>query len=231
MDTGTTIVAILGAATGLAAVVPAPLLRLIIQYCVEPRLRIDENYAQSRLYHKPTRDQISKVSDSDDVPEWRRFVHFEARSRNKRTALRCIANARIVDHPPQVKHLHEYYPLHWADVEYSEASTGAQPISIYPVWQRLDVVFTGPRVEGAQLAVPLALTDPRPGRDSYLPPGQYIIEVIVSCENGKADSKTVAIESPHHWECLSKGIEVKKKRDKWVEVKKKRGKWAGVRGL
>jgi len=139
---------------------------------------------------------------SIDTEETRRFVHFEVKSQ-KGMARRCLAKARILKHPADMTVLQEEFPLHWADVPYSTVSTEAEPVDIGDRPRRLDVVFTTSWLSGQSwLAMPLALAAPGKVPQAALPPGEYTLEVTVSCENGKGDASIIRLVSPNDWEDL-----------------------------
>ena len=140
---------------------------------------------------------------SIDTEETRRFVHFEVISKKGRFAHQCTAKARIIKHPPDVTILQEEYSLHWADAPYSTVSTEAEPVDIRTEAKRLDVAFTTSFHSGQSwLAMPLALAAPAKVPQAALPRGEYTLEVVVSCENGKGDAQTIKIISPNDWQDL-----------------------------
>ena len=55
---------------------------------------------------------------------------------------------------------------------------------------------------GCWLAQPLALYNPAPNLESYLPPGSYRINVRVGCDTGEGDSREFILQSPISWEEL-----------------------------
>jgi hypothetical protein len=57
--------------------------------------------------------------------------------------------------------------------------------------------------KGCWLAQPLALDNPDPRLESYLPPGDYRIRVTVECEGGEGDSAEFILTSPISWEGLA----------------------------
>ena len=147
---------------------------------------------------------------SIDTEETRRFVHFEVTSRKGKTAHHCLAKARIIKHPDDVTILQKEYPLHWADTPYSTVSTEAEPVDIRAEARRLDVAFTVSHQSGqAWLAMPLALAAPDKVSQAALPQGEYTLEITVTCENGRGDTKTIKLMSPENWEDL-KAEEVKR---------------------
>jgi len=56
--------------------------------------------------------------------------------------------------------------------------------------------------EGCWLAQPLALYNPVPELESFLPPGKYKIKVRVGCDTGEGDSCEFILQSPTSWERL-----------------------------
>ena len=97
-------------------------------------------------------------------------------------------------------HLKGQHAIHWADVPYSGRTTGAEPVDIGSEIRRLDVVFTDENSPGgAWLSIPMALSMPKITHQAYLPPGEYQIEITVSCENGRGDSKKFRVISPQAW--------------------------------
>ncbi|MFC1995054.1 hypothetical protein ACFLVK_01445 [Chloroflexota bacterium] len=69
--------------------------------------------------------------------------------------------------------------------------------------KRVDVAFTMSRLSGQSwLATSLALAAPGKVPPATLPSGEYILEVVVSCENGKGDAKIIKLISPNNWEDL-----------------------------
>ncbi len=151
------------------------------------------------------------LSHSPDVKNWhfldtgelRRFVTFEVINTKGQTARRCVAKVRIMKHPAYVTHLQQEYPLHWADIPYSSLSTGAEPVEIGAEPRRLDVAFSIPSQAGKSwIAMPIALSFPGKIQQAELPQGNYVLKVIVSCENGQGDNKTVKLISTNNWQDL-----------------------------
>jgi hypothetical protein len=140
---------------------------------------------------------------SINTEEVRRFVHFEVSSRKGNLARRCVGRARIIEHPENVTILQEEYPLHWADAPYSTVGTEAEPVDISREVRRLDVAFTMSNSGGkAWIAMPLALAVPDKVPQAALPRGEYVLEVTVSCENGRGDSARLRLKAPDGWEDL-----------------------------
>jgi len=57
--------------------------------------------------------------------------------------------------------------------------------------------------EGCWLAQPLALYNPAPNLESYLPPDEYRIKVRVGCDSGEGDSREFILRSPISWKELA----------------------------
>ena len=96
------------------------------------------------------------------------------------------------------------YTLHWAEVSYSEGSTQNRPIDLGPDGRRLDVVFTDEQQQmpGCWISIPIALRGGLNNNQAYLPPGDYIVEISVTCRNGKGDTRSFKIRSPQAWQDL-----------------------------
>lgn len=136
----------------------------------------------------------------------RKFGLIRVKNDGKKTAKKCIAVLKIIKRPKNVKHLESNYTLHWAGITYSFLRTGSQPVDIGIKESRdLDVVFTEKNlnINGCWIAIPIALTSPQNARQAYLPPGNYTVEIKVSCEDGKVDTKKFKIFSPKDWDKLS----------------------------
>ncbi|MFC1913842.1 hypothetical protein ACFLXF_01020 [Chloroflexota bacterium] len=140
---------------------------------------------------------------SIDTEETRRFVHLEVTSHRGKVARNCVAKARVMRYPPDVTIWNEEFSLHWADTPYSTVSTEAEPVDIRAEVKRLDVAFTTSQSSGQTwLATPLALAVPQKSPQFALPPGEYILQVAISCENGRGDAKTFKLISSHNWQDL-----------------------------
>ena len=138
-----------------------------------------------------------------ETQETRRFVHLEVVSRKGRVARKCVAKAIVLRHPADVTVLDEEFSLHWADTPYSTVSTEAEPVDIGAKAKRLDIAFTVSQYSGQSwLATPLALAVPQKSPQAALPPGEYVVQVTVSCEDGKGDAKTFKLISPRDWQDL-----------------------------
>lgn len=183
MGENITWVAILGAVSGVLASL-GWVVRYIVGLVKKPKLVISEGPYVANWHFIGTTNV------------WQ-FINLEVINKRGKTAYRCIAKASVIKHPPNVNHLVREYALHWADVSYSGRSTGAEPIEIGAVPQRLDVVFTVPGHKGeSYLTMPIALLSPGNIPQATLPKGEYIMKVIVLCENGRGDSKIIKVISP-----------------------------------
>jgi len=181
-------VAILGFAFGLAAFLRW-VYQDIVNYTRMPRLTIS---------HGPFVINWQSIKRN----ETRRFAHFEAVSRGG-VAHHCLARARILKHPAEVTLLQKEFPLHWADTPYSTVATGMEPVDIGAEARRLDIAFTVSSRSGAcYLALPLVLAEPGKIPQATLPPGEYTLEIAVTCINGKGDTKVIRLVSPQEWEGL-----------------------------
>lgn len=190
-------VAILGAVTGILGTL-GWIINYIVQYMTKPRLRFMEGPNVKDWYFIGT-------------PERRKFVNFEVGVKNGKTAKRCVATLEILKHPASVIHLQKQYPLHWADVPYS-GSTSIEPVDIGKECHRLDVVFSRQGMNGANLAISVALRSPNQAPQAILPFGEYIMKVSIYCDNGIGTSKTISVISPENWEDLrTEEIKVRKK--------------------
>ena len=138
----------------------------------------------------------------------RKFATLHVRNKSNQTAKRCVANLKITRRPPQATNIEDQYALHWAGVEYTALTTGAQPIDLGPELIRLDVLFTeqGQSLSGCWIAVPFALSGSITNNQAYLPPGEYEAQIEVRCENGKGHKAKFKIVSPSAWDGL--GMEI-----------------------
>lgn len=152
-----------------------------------------------------------EIADNPDAKEWtflntgetRRFATVEVTNKKNQTAQRCVAVAEVIEHPDGLRHLQRRYPLHWADVPYSSLSTGAEAVDIGAAPRRLDIAFTVPSVNGESwIAMPLALSHPGRVPQATLPAGEYVLEIQVSCDNGKGDTRQFKLISPSQWQDL-----------------------------
>jgi len=53
--------------------------------------------------------------------------------------------------------------------------------------------------EGAWIAIPIALSNPRDANQSYLSLGEYLVRLSVTCVNGDGDKRCFQITSPKNW--------------------------------
>jgi len=137
------------------------------------------------------------------TPVTRKFFNLLIEKGGKSTASRCEANVSILKYPANVTHLAGKYSVHWGDTPYSGQTTGASPVDIGSSPHRLDVVFTDKNnPTGCWLAIPLALLNPAIAQQVYLPPGQYKIQINISCENGGGITKNFEVKSPQIWSDL-----------------------------
>ena len=115
---------------------------------------------------------------------------------------------RFIEKPSGTEHLESNYALHWAGVDYTAQTTGAEPVDIGPETRRLDVVFTDKNqiIHGSWLAISFALSGRIDRNQAYLPPGKYKVKIEISCENGRRISKTLLITSPEQWQELEVGL-------------------------
>ncbi len=194
MNTGITwqsILAIVGAATGLSASL-IWVIRDIRNFIRRPKLVI-----------------LGEPNVGTWGSSWI-FVTFEVYSENERIARECEAKARITD--PQNGVSKKLFGLHWADVRYN-ITTNIGRVDIGAAPQRLDVAFTVPDQRGAQngafIAAPFALADLSTGGQApqaALPAGEYVLEVTVSCENGSGDKKKIRLISPGNQQQLAAAL-------------------------
>lgn len=181
-------IAVLGAVTGVLAAL-GWVIYYVVDFIRKPRLIISQGpYVQNWAFIGTTNI-------------WR-FVNFEVKSK-RGLAQRCTAIATFIKYPNNVTHLLKEYALHWADVEFSGRTTGAEPIDIGIEQQRLDVVFTVPGHNGKSfITMPLALSAPGSVPQAELPQGEYVVKVTVYCANGRGDSRIIKLISPGNWKDL-----------------------------
>ena len=147
-----------------------------------------------------------RVFEYYDTGWVRKFANLYIENTKTQIATNCNAVLKPVSIPPNVTHLERQYNLHWSDVGYSMRTVGAQPIDIEKSQKRLDVVFSqkGQQIPGCWIAIPFALSQTQPKQNqAYLPPGEYEIEVVIDCENGRGDRCRYRIVSPEEWLDLS----------------------------
>ncbi len=165
----------------------------IAAYCRQPRLKITfSRDLDLRTFTFPDRNWV------------RKFANLHIRNTRRMTASRCVAILRILRKPENAINLEPEYSLHWAGVDYTLQTTGAEPVDIGPEPRRLDVVFTqeGQNFMGCWIAMPIALSGMLVMNQAYLPPGEYNVEIQVRCENGKGDKAKFKITSPEIWVML-----------------------------
>ena len=134
----------------------------------------------------------------------RKFATLHVTKTGSDTAKRCVAVMKIIKKPQGVANIQEEYALHWADVDYSLSTAAEQPIDIGLHYRRLDVVFTDQRQgpKGSWASMPLALSGNLGINQAYFTPGEYEVEIKVTCENGKGDKARFKIISPDTWDKL-----------------------------
>lgn len=165
----------------------------IARYFRQPRLKITfSRDLDLRTFTFPDRNWV------------RKFPNLHIRNTGRMTASRCVAILRILRKPENAINLEPEYSLHWAGVDYTLQTTGAEPVDIGPEPRRLDVVFTheGQSLMGCWIAMPIALSGILVMNQAYLPPGEYYVEIQVRCENGKGDKAKFKIASPEIWAML-----------------------------
>ncbi len=152
---------------------------------MKPRLDIEFDPAEDlQTYHAP------------DAGWHRKFATVHVRRNGRDTAKRCVAVLKPVSVPAGVTLGQKEFTLHWAGVDYSAQTTGAEPVEIGLERRRLDVVFTemGQTQAGSWVAIPIALS--LGAAQAYLAPGEYRFKLSVDCENGKGCSKEFTVVSP-----------------------------------
>ena len=169
------------------------LIKDIIAFFEKPRLRLSFD-----------RKRDLRQFQYSDTRWVRKVATLHVQNRRNQTAKRCVATLQIINKTKQTEHLEDKYALHWAGVDYSSLTTGAQPIDLGPELVRLDVAFTqqGMNAGGCWIAVPFTLSGNLNNNQAYLPPGEYNVEIAVSCENGKGDEAEFKIISPAAWDSL-----------------------------
>ncbi|NJD55399.1 MAG: hypothetical protein FIA94_03225 [Nitrospirae bacterium] len=158
-----------------------------------PRLRADFN-----------KNLDLRIYNFTDTGWERKVATLHVRNKRPTTAIRSVATLRFVERPNGTEHLESNYALHWAGIDYTAQTTGAEPVDIGPETRRLDVVFTdkNQNIPGSWLAIPFALSGRLNRNQAYLPPGKYKVKIEISCENGKRNVKTLWITSPEQWQDL-----------------------------
>ena len=131
------------------------------------------------------------------------FVNIEVKNNKNETARRCVATATILKQPDNAKLVQQEFPLHWAGAPFSGRSTGADPVDIAGVQQRLDIAFTTPdHNKTSSVATPLALSMSGQAPQAVLPSGEYILQIKISCENGSGDVMIIKLISPDNGQDL-----------------------------
>lgn len=181
-----------GGLAGLASFVWL-LIKDISNFCKKPKLE---------LTFEKTRDL--RTFQFRDTGWVRKFATLHVQNIRNETAKRCVANLKIIRRPSQATNLEDQYALHWADVDYTARTTGAQPIDLGSELIRLDVLFTqqDQNTGGCWVAVPFALSGSLTNNQAYLPPGEYEVQIEITCENGKGDKAKFKILSPTAWDGL-----------------------------
>ncbi len=164
-------------------------------------------FRQPRLKITFSRELDLRTFTFLDMNFVRKFANLHIRNKRRMTATRCVAILRILRKPENAINIEPEYSLHWAGVDYTLQTTGAEPVDIGPEPRRLDVVFThqGQNYSGCWIAIPIALSGILTMNQAYLPPGEYKVEIQVRCENGKGDKAKFTITSPASpatWEML-----------------------------
>lgn len=173
------------------------LIKDLIAFYKKPRLELS--------FEKPRDLRTFRFRDTGWV---RKFATLHVRNTRSQTAKRCVANLKITRRSAQSTNIEDQYALHWADVDYTARTTGAQPIDLGPELIRLDVLFTqqGQGLSGCWIAVPFALSGSLDNNQAYLSPGDYDAEIEVRCENGKGQKAKFRIISPTAWDDLDMQI-------------------------
>ena len=182
-----------GGLAGLASFVWL-LIKDLIKFCRKPKLEITFE-----------RDRDLRTFQFQDNSGWvRKCATLHVRNKGNQTAKRCVANLRITRRPTETVNIEDQYALHWADIDYSARTSGAQPIDLGSELIRLDVVFTqqSQGLSGCWVAIPFALCGNLGRNQAYLPPGEYEVEIEVNCENGKGHGAKFNIVSPAAWDGL-----------------------------
>lgn len=162
-------------------------------------------------FHKRPRIQITFSKDTDlriwtfaDTSWVRKVATLNIKNNGKDTAKRCVAIMSILKKPRDANNIEDECALHWAGVDYTTQTTGAEPVDIGPEPRRLDVAFTqqGQQINGCWIAMPLALSGSLIRNQAYLLPGDYEVGIRIGCENGKSHKKKFRVTSPDSWEDL-----------------------------
>lgn len=150
------------------------------------------------------REENLKIWTFADPPvHQKKFWTLEVRVKGSSTAKRCIAFAHVHQIAPVVAPRGSF-ALHWADIEYKFRTTGADPADIGPEGRRLDVAFSfpGQPAPGVWVATTGAVTAPHLRGEDLLPPGDYVVRVVVRSENAGADGVTLNMRVTSTWDGL-----------------------------
>ena len=162
-----------------------------------PKLRADFN-----------EDKDLRIFNFSDTGWVRKVGTLHIRNKRPTTANRAVATIKFIEKPQGAEHLESDYALHWAGVDYTSQTTGAEPVNIGRETRRLDVVFAdkNQKLPGSWIAVPFALSGQLGINQAYLPPGKYKARVEISCENGNRSFKWLWITSPQQWQDLEMNL-------------------------
>ena len=169
------------------------LIKDLIKFHRKPKLQI--NFGK---------DTCLRTYSFEDTGWVRHFATLNIKNNGKDTAKRCVAVMTILKKPRDASNVEDRCALHWAGVDYSTQTTGAQPVDIGPEPRRLDVAFTqqDQPIKGCWIAMPLALSGFLRRNQAHLLPGDYEVEIEIRCENGKGDTKKFRVTSPDNWRDL-----------------------------
>lgn len=87
-----------------------------------------------------------------------------------------------------------------AVAHYPDAIVSGEIASLFSSSRYGETAWNG---EGCWLAQPLALYNPAPNLEAFLPPGEYTIKIRVGCEVGEGDNRDFILRSPISWEELA----------------------------
>jgi hypothetical protein len=139
------------------------------------------------------------------VPDRQRVFSLQVWNKGSRVARHVVGVLTFTRVPQSATHLDRRIGLHWGDLAYDPATTGAQAVDIAGTEEhRLDVAFAraSQQVPGSWAAMPLALASPTPNQ-AHLPPGQYEIEVTVTSDNAARTRARFVLTSPDIWSNLA----------------------------
>jgi len=162
------------------------------------------------IYNRPKliitfdKERDLRIWNFKDTKWIRKFANLHIKNIGKYTATRCVAIMKVLKKPNNAINIQDEYSLHWADLEYTLATASEQTTDIGRHQRRLDVVFTQREqsIEGAWVSMGLALSGDLDRNQAYFPPGEYEVEIEVTCESGSGDRKMFRITSPNQWEDL-----------------------------